>query len=188
MAPPGDLFTWVIVAAPTGTIVYNVTLEAQGTSSGRQYVLGGQPSITPMNYFTLVYWYNGVPGNGTLTLTPNVVQSIEVSYCLIWDHSTCGARAPVTNAANSPPTSVTLSLASPSTCAADPQATDVQTGVADADLDIAITTSAHVVTYAITWKNGYSDLHPTSLSKAYCPAPIVTPPPTAGPSSKPVGP
>jgi hypothetical protein len=188
MAPPGDLFTWVIVAAPPGPIVYNVKLDAQDAGSGKQYVLAAQPSITPMNYFTLVYWYNGVPGNGTLTLTPNVVQSIQVSYCLNWDHSKCGDKALVTNAADSPPTSVTVSLASPSTCAADPQTTDVQTGIADADRDIAITTSGRVVTYTITWKNAYSMLHGTSLSKEYCPAPVVTPPPTPGPSPAPVGP
>jgi len=197
MAPPGDLFTWVIVAAPPGPIHYNVKLDAESTSSGKQYVLDAQPSITPRNNFTLVYWYNGVPGNGTLILTPGVVQTIQVSYCLYWDHSTCGEKAPVTNVTDPevfPPTSVTLSLTSPSTCAADPQATDVHTSVADADRDIAITTSGGVVTYTITWKNSYSKLHSTSLSKAYCPAPIVTnppvvtAPPTTSASSAPVGP
>ena len=185
MAAPGDLFTWVIVAAPPGPIVYNVKLDAQGTSSNKQYVLDGQPSITPMNRFSLVYWYNGAPGNGTLTLTPGVVQIIQVSYCLTRDHSKCGDKTTVANVAEFPPTSVTLSLTSPSTCAADPQATDVHTSVADADRDIAITTTGGVVTYTITWKNSYSKLHGTSLSKGYCPAPIVTPPPSPKPSPKP---
>ncbi|NTV39396.1 MAG: hypothetical protein HGA51_05495 [Demequinaceae bacterium] len=185
MAPYGDLFTWVMVAAPAGPIYYNVSLDAQGTSSSKKYSLTAQPSVATMSRFSLVYWYDGVRGDGTLTLTSGRNQAIRASYCLNRDLSKCGDKATVVNAAGTPVTTVELSVNS--WCTDDPQAGDVATSTPSADRTIDVTTVGMDITYAITWTGDSAMLHATTLTRSRC-SPVVVTPPSPSPSPAPVGP
>jgi len=190
MASPATVLTWVAPDAPVGPLTYSVNNTPVNEPGVRKYQLATQPTISPLSRFEAVYYYDGVEGastrNTVLRLDSNAAESITVKYCLIGNHTLCGAPTPVSPTAGSAPTTVEASI--PGTCTDTPDMHDViVSGAASGSysaLPVAVWPS---ITYTVTWNGSYSSLDSITLTRPMCtqpdpiPDPTATPVPTAGP-------
>lgn len=176
MASPGQVFTWVPPAAPSGPITYSVDLDAVGSDTSKSYPLSAQPVVAPLAGYQVTYWYDGARGDGTLNLNPAVVQTIAATYCLDADPARCSDATPVTPAAGLPPTTVTASVSEVCTLIADGSDVSVSgpaSGPESVTVSVATLPDGLSFSYTLTWAGAFGALHETTLLRPVCPAPVV---------------